>query len=29
MIIFYNTLIPNGYNQTLYTENALQDPEIK
>lgn len=29
MIIFYNTLIPNGYNQTLYTENALQDPTIK
>lgn len=28
MIIFYNSLCPNGYNQTLFTSCALQDPNV-
>lgn len=28
MIIFYNTLSPNGYNQTLFTKCALQDSNV-
>lgn len=28
MIIKFNSLVPNGYNQTLFTKCALQDPNV-